>query len=139
MPGSQGQTVAAPAGVSAFLEEYAEGWRSRDLQRVADLWDDEEPEVTYVADELAEILRDRDDVVDHLSRTEQRLGASKVDLDEITVQQLADDLVLTTFVCRWDFEWVSHSRVSALLRRRGDDWFFIHYMEAPFHKEEYEK
>ena len=90
----------------------SEGWRSRDLQRVADQWDPDGDEVSYVADELAEVLHDRPAVVDHLSRTEQRLGAAKMDLSEITVQPLGDEFVLTTFVCRWEFEWVSHSRVS---------------------------
>ena len=34
---------------------------------------------------------------------------------------------------------VTYSRVSALLRRRGTRWLIAHYMEAPFHMEDWDR
>ncbi|MFJ9565154.1 nuclear transport factor 2 family protein [Streptomyces fuscichromogenes] len=122
--------------ILAVLDRYADAWSSRDLQRVADLWDEGDDGLTYVAEELGEVLLDRERIVEHLLRTEHRLAIARVSLRDVHVRELAPGLALASFVCRWDLEWVSHSRVSVVLRRRGARWSFVHYMEAPFHMED---
>ena len=122
--------------VEAVLSTYAEAWSARDLRRVAELWDPRETHPTYIAEELADVLVEHEQIVEHLVRTEQRLDLSLVTLHELQVREIAPNVALATFVCRWGFEWVSYSRVSALFRRREGRWRFIHYMEAPFQMEE---
>ncbi|MEH0551044.1 hypothetical protein [Streptomyces sp. B21-101] len=129
----------ATEGVAPVLQEYAAAWTALDLQSVADQWDRQDHEVTYIAEELGEVLVGHERISEHLLRTEHRISASSVSLRDVHVRELAPGLVLATFICRWDFEWVTYSRVSALLRRRGTRWLFAHYMEAPFHMEDWDR
>ncbi len=122
--------------VVEVLDRYVTAWSERDLQSVADLWDDEGAPVSYVGEELGEVLLDRERITEHLLRTEYRVTSARVSLSELHVQELTPDLALATFVCRWELEWVSYSRVSALLRNGSSGWRFVHYMEAPFHLED---
>ena len=129
--------VAVADQIAAVLDEYAAAWSSRDLHRVARLWDEQEPSPTYVAEELAEVLTDLGSIVEHLTRTESRLEETRVTIGRTQVTELSDELVLAVFHCRWDLEWVSFSRISAIFRRRENGWRFTHYMEAPFHAEDW--
>jgi hypothetical protein len=129
---------AASEQITAVLDEFAAAWSERDLRRVADLWDPAEAAPTYVADELGEVLADRTAIADHLTRTENRLTTARVSVKLNAVTELAEDLILVVFCCRWELEWVSYTRVGAVLRRRGDRWRFVHYMEAPFHMEDWD-
>ncbi|KQV94128.1 nuclear transport factor 2 family protein [Streptomyces sp. Root369] len=129
---------AATEDVAATLEEYAAAWTALDLQRVADQWDRQDHEVTYIAEELGEVLVGHERISEHLLRTEHRITTSRASLRDVHVRELEPGLVLATFICRWDFEWVAYSRVSAVLRRRGTRWLFAHYMEAPFHMEDWD-
>jgi hypothetical protein len=122
--------------VAAMIDDYADAWSARDLQRVADQWDAAGEPLSYIAEELGEVLYDRERIVEHLLRTEHRLGASRVSVSDVRVRELAPGLALATFICRWEFEWVAYSRVSAVFRQRGRGWRFVHYMEAPFHMED---
>lgn len=142
--GDEGTRLAESAGtveqqVAAVLDAFAAAWSARDLQRAADLWDEQEGSLSYIAEELGEVLFDRDRIVEHLLRTEHRLTASRVSLGDVRVRELAPGLALATFTCRWEFEWVAYSRVSAVLRQRGPRWCFVHYMEAPFHMEDWSR
>ncbi|MFG2029670.1 nuclear transport factor 2 family protein [Streptomyces sp. NPDC048825] len=130
--------LTATEDVAAALQEYAAAWTALDLQRVADQWDRQDPEVTYIAEELGEVLVGPERISEHLLRTEHRISASSVSLRDVHVRELAPGLALATFICRWEFEWVTYSRVSALLRRRDMRWLFTHYMEAPFHMEDWD-
>lgn len=129
--------IAVADEIAVVLDEYAAAWSARDLRRVARLWDEQEPSPTYAAEELAEVLTDRASIVEHLTRTESRLEETRVTIGRTQVTELGEDLVLAVFHCRWELEWVSFSRVGAIFRRREDGWRFAHYMEAPFHAEDW--
>ena len=129
--------IAVADEIAVVLDEYAAAWSARDLRRVARLWDEQEPSPTYAAEELAEVLTDRASIVEHLTRTESRLEETLVTIGRTQVTELGEDLVLAVFHCRWELEWVSFSRVGAIFRRREDGWRFAHYMEAPFHAEDW--
>jgi hypothetical protein len=127
--------VPIDGDIHQFVEQWAAAWSSMALDRVAKMWDVEAPRVSYIAEELGEVLRTPDAVEEHLLRTEERIGPSKVEVEELAVTPIGSDLVVVDFVCRWQLQWVSHSRIAAVLRRRADGWSFVHYMEAPYHKE----
>ena len=129
--------IAVADEIAVVLDEYAAAWSARDLRRVARLWDEQEPSPTYAAEELAEVLTDRASIVEHLTRTESRLEETRVTIGRTQVTELGEDLVLAVFHCRWELEWVSFSRVGAIFRRREDGWRFAHYLEAPFHAEDW--
>ena len=129
--------IAVADEIAVVLDEYAAAWSARALRRVARLWDEQEPSPTYAAEELAEVLTDRASIVEHLTRTESRLEETRVTIGRTQVTELGEDLVLAVFHCRWELEWVSFSRVGAIFRRREDGWRFAHYMEAPFHAEDW--
>ncbi|KAA1176971.1 hypothetical protein FP026_25755 [Rhizobium tropici] len=130
-------TATVAAQVTAVLDEYASAWTARDLQRIADRWDEADAGLSYIAEELGVILLDRASITDHLLRTEYRVTASRVRLRDIHVRELADGLALATFICRWDLDWTSYSRVTTIFRWCAGTWRFIHYMEAPFHTEDW--
>jgi hypothetical protein len=135
-PVRERQAEGTEQQVAAVLGAYAAAWSAHDLQRVADLWDETEEPLSYIAEELGEILYDRGHIADHLLRTEHRLTSPHVSVRDVRVRELAPGLALATFICRWEFEWVAYSRVSAVFRHRGQGWRFVHYMEAPFHMED---
>ena len=126
-----------PAGVAAAIDGYTSAWSAGDLQRVADLWAHEE-NLSYVAEELSEILTDRDRIVQHLLQTEHRLAQSTVSVKDLAVQRLDEHLALATFICRWELDCTSYSRVAVILRPKDSRWRFIHYMESPFHLENWD-
>ena len=105
-----------------------------------DLLDREEPDPVYVAQELGDILIGMEDVTFHLLRTAGRLSSAHIAVLAHWAKALAPDLALVVFICRWQFvraetgvEAVTHSRVTAVCRRRADGWRFIHYMEDSYH------
>jgi hypothetical protein len=130
------ESSALDQQIAAVLSEYTKAWSAADLQRVADLWDEAEAAPTYVAEELAEVLCDHGSISAHLLRTEQRLVAADISVSDLRVSELAPGLALAVYLCRWQFEWVTYTRVSAVFRQRGRAWRFVHYMEAPFHRED---
>jgi uncharacterized protein (TIGR02246 family) len=121
------------------LDDWAAAWSDRDLQRVADLWAPEGYDVSYIADELGEVFLDRVRIADHLLRTQNRVGKASIQIRSIHVQVLAPELLLATFICRWELEWVSYSRIAVVLRAIDGAWRFIHQMESPFHLEDWDQ
>jgi hypothetical protein len=126
----------AAASISELLDRYAQSWSTLRLQEVADLWDETEVQPIYMAQELRNPLIGHSNIVHHLKRTARRLADADVRIGSLLVKQLAPDLALATFICRWHFvlretrlAWTGHSRVTALFRRRAGEWRFIHYME----------
>ncbi|WP_158013142.1 hypothetical protein [Streptomyces sp. Root369] len=86
----------ATEGVAPVLQEYAAAWTALDLQSVADQWDRQDHEVTYIAEELGEVLVGHERISEHLLRTEHRINASSVSLRDVHVRELAPGLALAT-------------------------------------------
>jgi hypothetical protein len=128
-----GASSTSKTEIAQLLADHAAAWSRLDLHRVADDWDPAEPSPSYVAEELGDVLLDHQSIVSHLLRTEHRLTSVNVTISELEVCELAPDLAVAIYVCRWEFDWVSYTRVSAILRRRDGVWRFLHFMEAPFH------
>jgi uncharacterized protein (TIGR02246 family) len=123
--------------IVAVLDEFAAAWSAHDADRVASLWE-EDGAPTYLAEELGVVLVGRASIVEHLARTAHRLSDAEMSVRHVQVRELTDDLVLAIFHTRWQVEWVSYSRVSAIFRRQQGRWLFAHYMEAPFHTEDWD-
>jgi hypothetical protein len=127
-------------GIADLLDRLAACWSALYMESLIDLWDADEPDPVYVAEELGDILIGLEDITFHLLRTASRLASARVTVREHWTKQLAPELALVVFISRWQFvraetgsEAEAHSRVTGVCRRAPHGWRFIHYMEDSYH------
>ncbi len=124
------------------VDRYEAAWNSLDMIAMAELWHAAEPDVYYVAEEIDAPLYDFDAVKAYWKMTRTAMDWVRLTTTERRYKLLTDDLAVATFAMHLDGQLKGQAplqpqpfgvdvRVSALLRRVGDDWRFIHYAEAP--------
>jgi hypothetical protein len=134
-----------PAGavhdqVLALLSELEARWSRLELGRMRELWDPGDPQPIYVAEELRHPVVGWEAFDEYWVRLSGRLRGARYRTGEVRVRSLTDDLALACFVIDWELLPVEastpnqgQSRATAVLRRTGGGWRFVHYMEAPMH------
>jgi uncharacterized protein (TIGR02246 family) len=122
------------------VEAWAASWNHLRFDRMADLWDAEDPEATYIGDEIRDPLHGLLEIREHLDRTAGRVVAAEVTLAGLRARTLAPDVALATFLCSWALTTVevaepyrTHTMVTLVLRRRPPGWRIAHYAESPRH------
>lgn len=125
--------------LSEYLDAYFDAWNVYDVARMRALWDEEEPDVIYVAEEcephhgwpaiLAYWGVDR-------SKAERLLTWR-----ELTVVRAGADVAIAFFHCNWSTYLPGNRlypkpfggpvRISMVLRRKAEGWRSIEYVEAP--------
>jgi hypothetical protein len=126
--------------IADLLECYRAAWYALDPRALSALWDEEDEELTYSGPELGDLLVGYPAIALHLSRMVGRLTGADLRISELMVKSLGPDLSLGLFLCSWQLSHpdaglnsVSHGRVTAIFRRRGSAWRFIHYAEDAYH------
>jgi SnoaL-like domain len=118
--------------------KLASAWSRRDPAALAELWDEWEAAPIYVAEELVQPLRSHAAIRDYWTRTLQAAGFVSVEIANVEVQPLQAGLAAALFDLRWIGSFRGYeqpiggdTRVTTILRSRGQGWRLIHYVEAP--------
>lgn len=125
--------------IEAFLTAYAEAYNRQDYAALLDLWDADDPDVLYLAEEVDPPMQGWDALRRYFN---PRPGVQVLDgirnrYSQVRARELAPGLALATY--RLDFEikvsglkaMASWDRVVAVFRNRGTGWRLAAYAEAP--------
>ena len=125
--------------LAGFLDAYFEAWNAYDVDRMCALWDGDEANVIYLAEECdphigwPSIL-----AYWNIDRTKaERL----LTWHSLTAVQASPDIAIAFFHCNWSTYLPGNRlypkpfggpvRISMVLRRKTDGWRAIEYIEAP--------
>lgn len=127
------------AEIETVLNQAAEIWNSQDYAGLKELWDTDDPEPFYLAEE-------QDDWVFSWKQLEKywvpvsgkrSIEAIMMRYYDVHAKLIAPDLALAAFWVRHDMKirgplnaWGGNARVTAVFRRKNGDWRFISYAEA---------
>lgn len=126
--------------VTAVLERYVAHWNAWEMDAVKALWDADEKEPIYVAEETPPLIGwdalDRYWAVSEPRRSEHYIGLSNV-----MVREIAPDVAHAFYRLSWNvFIRDNHLypkpiggsvRATTLLRRKPEGWRLFHHIEAP--------
>lgn len=125
--------------IEAFLASYAEAYNRQDYQALLAMWDADDPDVLYLAEEADPPLQGWDALRHYFN---PRPGVQVLDgirnrYSGVRARELAPGLALATY--RLDFEikvrglkaMASWDRIVAVFRDRGQGWKLTAYAEAP--------
>lgn len=125
--------------VENALRAYIDTWNSGRVSQLRDFWDASLDEPVYVAEE-AEVMRGWPTIEAYWS-TLDGLDVS-ITTEPPHLSRLAPDVILASYPMHWRIAFTGHPhwnrpiggnvRVSAVFRRRDQDWRLVHYIEAPY-------
>ena len=127
------------AAVTAVVYETAERWNSQDFSSVLELWDQNEPFPTYLAEEQAQWFVGWDRLRDYLDPPAPNpiIEVLREEMSKIQVNQIAPDLAIAIWEMHFEMKVRGSNpigedvRVSAVLRNTPEGWRYIHWVESP--------
>ncbi len=127
------------AAVAAVVYETAERWNSQDFSSVLELWDQDEPFPTYLAEEQAQWFVGWDRLRDYLDPPAPNpiIEVLREEMSKVQVNQIAPDLAIAIWEMHFEMTVRGSNpigedvRVSAVLRNTPDGWRYIHWAESP--------
>ena len=127
------------AAIQQVIKQTEANWNTQDFSTVLDLWDRDEPEPYYLAEERDEWLIGWDQLNGYLNPPTRNpaVEAVRLVISDIRVKQLASDLAFAI----WDLHFEmkikgrrplgENIRVTGIFRKKPEGWRYIHYAEAP--------
>ncbi|MBL8199459.1 MAG: nuclear transport factor 2 family protein [Chromatiales bacterium] len=130
---------AVREGVLATLAATERGWNSQDTASLLKLWDDADEFPTYLAEEQAQWFVGKARMKEYLDppRPNPAIEAVREQYSGIQVKQIAPDLAIAIWYMHFEMKIIRSKpigediRVSAVLRKTGDGWKYIHWAESP--------
>ena len=127
------------AAVTAVVYETAERWNSQDFSSVLELWDQNEPFPTYLAEEQAQWFVGWNRLRDYLDPPAANpiIEVLREEMSKIQVNQIAPDLAIAIWEMHFEMKVRGSNpigedvRVSAVLRNTPEGWRYIHWVESP--------
>jgi hypothetical protein len=119
--------------------ETEKRWNSQDFASLLELWDDEDEFPTYLAEEQSQWFVGHARLGEYLDppRPNPAIQAIREEYSDIQVKQIAPDLAIAIWYMHFEMKIIASNpigedvRVSAVLRKRGDEWKYIHWAESP--------
>lgn len=130
---------ALTAEIDAVLNEYEALWDKQDPAGLAALWDLNDPEPFYLAEEQDEWRIGWDQVMGYFDPPgESTTESIRMRFDGVQARWLSDDLAFAKFWIRFDtkMEFLPNpigtdARASAIFRKTADGWRLITWAESP--------
>jgi len=127
------------AGVVATLMEAEKRWNSQDFATLLELWDDKDSFPTYLAEEQSQWFVGWPRLNGYLNppKANPAIEVIREEYSDIQVKQIAPDLAIAIWYMHFEMKVIASKpigediRVSAVLRKKDDDWKFIHWAESP--------
>ena len=128
--------MSTSKSVEEAVRSWTAAWSSRNKLAVLSLWDDKDPDASYLPAEREETLVGAEAVEGYVNALCDLFSTIRHRPDSLIVKQLEDDLGLAFYVLDWA---VADSRgpiggrcrVTAIWRKQDGDWKLTHYAEAP--------
>jgi hypothetical protein len=130
---------ALTAEIDAFLNEYEAQWDLQDPSRLAELWDQDDDEPYYLAEEQAEWRIGWEQVMGYFDPPgESTTDSIRMRFDGVQARWLSDDLAFAKFWIRFDTKMQflptpigTDARASAIFRKKDEGWRLLTWAESP--------
>jgi hypothetical protein len=123
--------------IQELLDTWQGYWARKDFAGIRGLWDADDPQLLYVAEEAAEPMFSLDEMQRYWALTDRVIDRISVVPRNLRARQVADDIALAFFELHWDAAIGASApiggdvRVLAAFRRKPEGWRFFHYLEGP--------
>lgn len=124
--------------IETILHDMASRWDNDTWETIPnDLWDLNEPNPMYLAEEQKGWLMGWDQVKEYFNPKRGFMEASSYQASDIKVRLIASDLAVATWSIYWQMKGRrmepigERLRANAIFRKTDKGWRFIHYGEAP--------
>jgi hypothetical protein len=124
--------------IERTLELYRTCWERLDFAGLRQLWDPDEPEPTYLAEESSSVLFGWEAIEEYWSATRAATRCIRIETWGLRTRLVAPGLATAVYEMRWVGEFAGYARpiggdtrVTAIFRHVDGAWRFIHYVEAP--------
>ena len=123
--------------VEAVIAEYERCWAGLDFAGLRELWDPDEPEPIYVAEELLEPAVGYPAIEAYWAKSTATIDRAKIRTAKLRVRSIAPGIALAFYAMHWNVAMADgrvmggNVRTSALFRETPQGWRFFHYVEAP--------
>ncbi len=125
--------------IEAFLATYAEVYNRQDYTTLVSMWDQDDPDPIYIAEEINPPMQGWDRINAYFN---PKPGFSVLDgirneYTDIKAHYLGKDLAIATYKLRFDIKvknqtaMSSWERVMAVFRKKDGEWKMTAYAEAP--------
>lgn len=131
-----GGDTALAAEINAFLDRYAALYNRQDYAGLLELWDRQDPDVFYMAEEIDPPMHGWKLIEAYFARPGV-LDGIRNEYTNVRARYLAPDIALATYRLRFDIKvrnmkpLSGFDRVVAVFRRRDGEWKLAAYAEAP--------
>ncbi len=125
--------------IEAFLATYAEVYNRQDYTTLVSMWDQDDPDPIYIAEEINPPMQGWDRINAYFN---PKPGFSVLDgirneYTDVKAHYLGTDLAIATYKLRFDIKvknqkaMSSWDRVMAVFRKKDGEWKMTAYAEAP--------
>lgn len=138
-PDNSPESIAALNGeLTAFLVRYATAYNRQDYTALLNMWDSDDPNAFYMAEEIDPPMQGWKIIRAYFSRP-GTLEGIRNEYTNVRAHYVAPDVAVATYRLRFDIKvknmqaLSSFDRIVAVFRRRQGEWQMIAYGEAPRH------
>ncbi len=124
--------------IESIVADYRDCWARLDFERLRGLWDTDDAEPLYVAEEAAAPMLDWPAIEAYWRSTRAATESIRISTSNLCVRALGDRLASAVYDMRWVGRFRTHPRpiggelrVAAMFRHKPAGWRFLHYVEAP--------
>ncbi len=132
--------------IDAVLRRTEEIWNSQEFSRLKDVWDSDDPEPWYVAEEVETAFRTWPEIEKYWGPGRRVLRAFRWQFSNLQVKALTTDLALALFDHFYEIELAvgppapptaGFDRCLTIFRRTPDGWKHILYAQCPLGPDTY--
>lgn len=126
--------------IQSVLDTYVAHWNNYDADAMAAMWDHDEPEPIYVAEEI-DPLRGWAALEAYWRGADPETTEHLITTRDLTVREIAPGLAHGFWQMGWNVYFSTEKlyakpiggevRTTALLRKKPDGWKFFHWIESP--------
>ena len=126
------------AQIESTLHTLCSYWNALNQPQIPELWDGEEDTPFCLPQEMPQPIIGWDALNTYYTNAKERLVRCSMRTWDLNVKLVSEDLAVALYQMHWNGEikGFNHlfgidSRVTALFRKRHDQWLICHYVEAP--------
>ena len=122
--------------VESVIREWNAGFNNKDIPRIKAQWDQNYPQLIYIAEENNDALLDWASINNYYDGLTDAVDSLKFNIDNLTVDVFGDGAcAYLTFLAKaqikgMDHEMTFNGRNTFVLRKTAGQWKIIHYHES---------